>query len=111
MNQMVRTISSSAAKLSQRCMREYSYGYVDCIESVRKSAALDLGTLTHSGLEALWKGESLDEAIRSIQLLVTEYTDPYDVVRAEEMVRVYDERWPRPYTHGEKLLKVIGVEK
>lgn len=101
-------LTNSSVRTFRRCARLYKLRYEDGYEPVgEKAAALRFGTLIHVGLEAWWMaapGERLAAAIAAIQPEPGVEVDPFDQVRAEELLAGYDARW------GGERLEAVTVE-
>jgi hypothetical protein len=74
--------------------------YAKGIRPVREGEALRFGSLIHLGLEQWWLGKGLDGAFAAM----SGESDPFDRVKAEELLRGYDAHWGAPPDD------VIGVE-
>ncbi len=98
-------ITNSEMKTHRRCARERHYTYDLGYRVVREADALRGGSLAHLGLEAWWRstGDRLADALAAMQ----GEPDPYDRVRAEQMMRGYDARWLDEVQHFE----VLSVEQ
>jgi hypothetical protein len=80
-----------AARACQRLhLLQYDLGYRALVEAY----VLRFGTLFHGGLEAWWAARSLEAAFGALK----GESDPFDRVRAEELLRGYHYRWQdEPY--------------
>lgn len=90
-------ITNSELRTFRRCPREHHYSYRLRRRPRTTSDALRFGTLLHLGLEAWWKttiGDSEAKFIASIAALRAHpNVDPFDLVRAEELMLGYTARW------------------
>lgn len=91
--------------MARSCQRRHHYEWDLGIKPVAESAALRFGTLVHLALEAWWlaQGEArLDDALAALRS--DPKADPFEVAKAEAMMRGYHVRWKdEPYD-------TIGVE-
>jgi CRISPR/Cas system-associated exonuclease Cas4 (RecB family) len=102
-------ITVSEVKCFHRCQREHLISYRYGVRSIRRAGALHFGSGIHAGLEAWWnaaKGglpreEWLFLALAAVSMALE---DPFDVVRAGELLRGYHARW------ADQSLDVLGVE-
>lgn len=90
-------LSHSRMKTYRECQRLHKLRYTDGWQPVRASDALRFGTLVHAGLEAFWRGEDIDAALAG-------EADPFERVKAEELLRGYARRYSRD------AYDVLGVE-
>lgn len=98
-------LSTSAAKSYRSCPRKYYFAYELRARPTSDADALRFGTLFHIGLETWWKTVDVDAAVGAMAARYRDLeVDPYDIVRAEELLRGYHARWS-----GESL-EVLGVE-
>jgi hypothetical protein len=105
-------ISNSELACFRQCPREYQFRYVMRRRPRRSSEALRFGTFFHIGLEHWWKergnaGARLGAAliaIRNRAELHPEDSDPFELVKAEELLLGYTARW------GEEDYETVGVE-
>lgn len=104
-------LTSSRLKSFRRCARlhhlQFELGYRPAGED---AAALRFGTLIHRGLEVWWMGSALDEDARlGVTLAALRggdgQVDPFDLVRADELLRGYHFRWL------DQTYEVLGVEQ
>lgn len=102
-------LTTSQMKAERACPRlqriEYGLGY----RPILAADVLRFGTLNHDGLEAWWlaamKGIAGDERLALTLAAVQGEADPFDRVRAEELLRGYHYRWQdEPY-------EVLAVEQ
>lgn len=99
----------SQARTYRRCAREALYAYELRTRAVADAGSLRFGTLVHHGLAAWFLAaqsgaDRLVAAHASIAANATDDVDPFELVRAEELLRGYDARW------GEEGLDVLAVE-
>ncbi len=104
-------LTASSLKMFRRCSQEYHYRYVEGVEPVETSLALRLGSLVHVGLESWWINyhvgedeQNFAEAVVAMRAAAGDI-DPYELVRAEELLFGYHVRW-----HADKFT-VKGVEE
>ena len=105
-------LTNSSLTTFRRCPREYYYAYVLRRRAVRKSDALRFGTLFHVGLNAwwTWTGDAdvkLASATLAMSRKAEEYADadPFELVKAEELMLGYTARW------GDEPYETLAVEK
>jgi hypothetical protein len=94
-------LTESRLRVFRRCQREHHYRYERGMVPLG-SAALHLGTLVRTALQAWWGAaggeERLAAALAAFATLAPAELDPFERVRAEEMVRGYHARWrDEPY--------------
>lgn len=98
----------------RRCPKLYWYTQVAKIEPIKKSDALNFGSLFHAGLNAWWlpKHASPEARIGAALAALNEHwqnnfrvLDAYAGVTATEMMRAYHERWK-----DEVGIRSVGVE-
>ena len=94
-------LSNSAMSAYRACPRKYLYSYVQRRRPLVTPHALTFGTLMHAGLEVWWSSVDLGATLAAVQGA----PDPFDVVRAEELLRGYHARW------AEEPIRVLAVEK
>ena len=94
-------LSNSAMSAYRACPRKYLYSYVQRRRPLVTPHALTFGTLIHAGLEVWWSSVDLGATLAAVQSA----PDPFDVVRAEELLRGYHARW------SEEPIRVLAVEK
>jgi hypothetical protein len=99
-------LTVSRAKSFRRCARHHLISYEQGFRPLEKSNPLAFGSLFHRGLEAWWRfrydnplGIALDEIRKN-----TESVDPFDLVKAEELLIGYHVRW------DDEPLQVMRVE-
>jgi hypothetical protein len=94
-------LTNSAMSAYRSCPRRYLYSYVQRRRPVVTPHALTFGTLMHKGLEVWWSTVDLGATLSVVQGA----PDPFDVVRAQELLRGYHARW------AEEPIRVLAVEK
>ena len=94
-------LSNSAMSAYRACPRKYLYSYVQRRRPLVTPHALTFGTLIHAGLEVWWSSVDLGATLAAVQGA----PDPFDVVRAEELLRGYHARW------SEEPIRVLAVER
>ena len=94
-------LSNSAMSAYRACPRKYLFSYVQRRRPLVTPHALTFGTLMHAGLEVWWSSVDLGATLAAVQGA----PDPFDVVRAEELLRGYHARW------SEEPIRVLAVEK
>jgi len=94
-------LSNSAMSAYRACPRKYLYSYVQRRRPSVTPHALTFGTLIHAGLEVWWSSVDLGATLAAVQGA----PDPFDVVRATELLRGYHARW------AEEPIRVLAVEK
>lgn len=105
-------LTSSRIKTHARCKRKEKLRYRDRWRGVKKSDPLFFGDVIHKALEA-WYGEFLapfcDMALTAALITIgtLEIDDPIVRIKAEELLRGYDEKWSA-YTDG---IEILGVEE
>jgi hypothetical protein len=105
-------LTNSALACYRRCPREYAFRYVLRRRPRRVSEALRFGTFFHIGLNAWWetsgepamKLEAGLAAMRSRAEERVEDADPFELVKAEELLLGYTARW------GDEPYEAVGVE-
>jgi hypothetical protein len=97
---MLPTLTASRLKSARACLRLHQYQYELGYRPVQEPEALRFGTLWHRGLEAWWLSvdslgtESAVEAgIDAMHGGVGAPPDPWDLVKAETLLRGYGARW------------------
>lgn len=93
-------LTNSRLRVYRECERKHDIMFRQRIRPVRDGEALRFGSLIHLGLEAWWRGEGLEGALAAVSV----ESDPFDRVKAEELLRGYDSHWQAPPDD------VIGVE-
>lgn len=95
-------LTQSRLKAARACQRlhrlQYGLGYRPIIEA----DVLRFGTLFHRGLEAWWKAP--EDRLHAALEAVAGEADPFDRIRAEELLRGYHFRWI------DEPLEVLAVE-
>lgn len=106
-------LSNSAIACYRRCPREFRHRYVQLRRPRRTSEALRFGAFFHLGLNVWWGTEG-DAFARFEAALVAmreraekhpEDADPFELVKAEELMLGYSARW------GNEGYETIAVEK
>lgn len=104
-------LTHSRLATSRRCKREHHIKYELGYRPVVDAEELFFGQLIHVGLEAWWlsvkagrwEAEGLNDALAAMR---AKKVDPFDLAKAEAMMRGYDARWTEEARHYE----VLGVE-
>lgn len=94
-------LSNSAIACFRSCPRQFQFRYVMKRRPQRSSEALRFGSFFHAGLNAWWgePGDASDKfsaavhAMRERAETKLEDADPFDLVKAEELIRGYSARW------------------
>lgn len=102
-------LTVSAKRCFQRCAREYRFAYEDGYRPLESDGPRRFGTLFHAGLEGWWLAAKAGEdrlagAFLRLLAAAAQKPDPFEMVRAEELLRGYDARW------GSEHLEVLAVE-
>lgn len=103
----LRNLSASRLKALRACQRLHHYEYDLGYRPVRDADVLRFGDLFHRGLRAWWdaKMASDPEPLAQALQVVQGEADPFDRVRAEELLAAYHLRWnDQPY-------EVLAVEQ
>lgn len=97
-------MTNSRLKAARSCSRYHKLRYVEGWKAAQDADALRFGTLVHLGLEAWWTatGEARLEA--AIAAMGGMEADPFDRVRAEELLLGYHVRW------GDEPYETLAVE-
>lgn len=99
---MSNLLTNSRLKAARACQRLHDLEYLQLWRLAEEPEVLRFGTLLHLGLRAWW--EAPTERLAAAHAAVQREADPFDRVRAEEMLRGYDARWAaEPY-------EVLAVE-
>lgn len=98
----LRVVTNSEMKVRRRCPREHFHMYIQGIRPIEDAEALRFGTMMHAGLELLWLGHSVDDAIAAA---VAGAANEFEAAKARVLLRGYDARWGR-----EHMDDVAGVE-
>jgi hypothetical protein len=110
-------LSNSAITCFRRCPREFKFRYIQLRRPRRASEALRFGTFFHAALEAWWARALLkpcapEDRLEAALLVMRaraeekpEDADPFDLVKAEELMLGYTARW------GGEPLETVAVEK
>lgn len=105
-------ITNSRMRAFRTCARLHDLSYNDGWKPVLESEALRFGALMHQGLEAWWLAVSaaaMDEdsiLVSAASVVNGLAADPYEGVRAEELLAGYHRRW----LHDTTLYEVLAVE-
>jgi hypothetical protein len=90
-------LTNSEAKTFRRCAREHHLAYRLRVRPRTDAGPLRFGTLLHRGLEAWWRAAATkappESWLPSALTALAGEADPFERVRAEEMLRGYDIRW------------------
>lgn len=89
---MTTLLTQSRLRARRRCARLHHVTYVLGYRPREDAAELRFGALVHLALAAWWRAE-LDRLEAALAAIVDAECDPFDRVRAEEMVRGYHYRW------------------
>jgi len=106
-------LSNSAISTYRACARLYEHKYVKLRRPRRASEALRFGSFFHVGLNAWWItiGDANDKYTAAIHAMRdraeerAEDADPFDLVKAEELIRGYTVRW------SDERYETIAVER
>lgn len=109
-------LTSTRLRTGRSCLQLHKFRFIDGIVTLVKAQPLRFGTLIHTGLEPIMRLESDDERIAaaiaavqtepdSINPNIQVPTDPFDRVKAEELLRGYVFRW------GNDEYEVLAVER
>jgi hypothetical protein len=113
--QAIELLTASRMRTFRDCARRHQLAYVEGWRPVRDAEALRFGTLVHRGLEAYWRAIQVwqqdssilaPDALSAALAAIAVETDPFDRVKAEEILRVYAERW----IADEQEYEVLDVE-
>lgn len=85
-------LTSSRLRTFRECARKHDLAYVQGYRPVRDAEPLRFGTLIHAGLEAWWLAAAggIDDRLGAALAAVAGEADPFDRVRAEELLRGYE---------------------
>jgi hypothetical protein len=104
-------ISSSRLTAFRSCRRLHYFRYLLRRVPIRENDAARFGSLFHAGLEGWWlaavdghRAERIEAAIEAARSRWTDQSDPFELVRAEELLRGYHFRWL------DAPVRAIGVE-
>lgn len=95
-------LTNSALACFRRCPREYQFRYVMLRRPRVASEALRFGTFFHLGLNAWWDAANVTpeerygraiETVRARAASREEDSDPFELVKAEELLLGYTARW------------------
>lgn len=106
-------LSNSAIACYRACPRQFRHRYISRRRPRRSSEALRFGSFFHAGLNAWWgeHGDASDKfsaavyAMRERAEKRPEDADPFELVKAEELIRGYTARW------SDDIYETIAVEK
>ena len=106
-------LTNSAVACFRRCPREYQYRYVTLRRPRRAREALRFGTFFHLGLNAWWdepgdaaaRLETSIVAVRARAASHADDSDPFELVKAEELLLGYTARW------GDEDYETLAVER
>jgi PD-(D/E)XK nuclease superfamily len=102
----MKLLTNSAMKDFRACNRLYHYKYELGYRAVSDSHSLRFGTLIHLALEAWWTESGTERLEAAYSALDAQPdVDPYDFVRARELIHGYHYRW------FDSDLIAIAVEK
>ena len=104
-NKHLPVLTNSQMKMYRRCQKEAYLGYELGYRAVVEAEALRFGSLAHLGLEGWWlAAKSGADRLEAALLAMVGEADPFDLARAQEMLRGYHARWL------DEPLEVIVVE-
>ncbi len=109
-------VSNSSLTTARRCFREYYFRYVLMRKTRRIVEALRFGGFFHVGLNAWWRCEDPDPVAKLVAAFAAIHAraadpeqegdaDPFELVKAEELLTGYTARW------GDEGYTTIAVEK
>lgn len=107
-------LTNSAIACFRRCPREYQFRYVTLRRPRHASEALRFGTFFHLGLNAWWDAANVTpedrflaarDAVRARAEAKAEDSDPFELVKAEELLLGYTARW------GDEDYETLAVER
>lgn len=96
----------------ETCERRFWIKHIQMVRPVIKGASLNIGTLFHKGLECLYKGKTIEQAIDAINELAAsnEFFNTDDgaieLRRVKAMLRAYNTQWGNDY-----YCKIIDIER
>jgi hypothetical protein len=97
-------LTASRLRAARACQRLHYFEYEVGVRVLNEAETLRFGTLIHKGLEAWWKDDGSDRLGAALRALAECESDPFELVKAQELIRGYHLRWQyEPY-------KVLGVE-
>jgi hypothetical protein len=102
-------LTNSRLKTARACLRLDKYKYRLGYKPAREPTETRFGTLMHDGLEAWFNGWQLppeDRLAAALAAVLGEAADPFEQVRAEELMAGYHYRWIDESARYE----VLGVE-
>lgn len=103
---MSNLLTNSRLKSARACQRLHDIEYVQCFRLAEEPEVFRFGSLVHLGLKAWWEWapELATSRLAAAHAAVQLAAEPFELVRAEEMLRGYDARWvAEPY-------EVLAVE-
>lgn len=92
-------LTNSRLRTYRECSKKHDLMYRQMFRPVLEGEALRFGTLMHKGLEAWWSGGDPFAAMSG-------ESDPFEAVKAEELMRGYMKR----YAHLKDEYEVLAVE-
>lgn len=90
MSKLLPVVTNSAMATYRRCQREYQLAYVQGYRANEDAAALRFGAVWHLGLECLWKGGELAQAL---ELVTIAMPDEYEAAKLRALLVGYEARW------------------
>lgn len=100
-------LTASRLKVARKCKREHRIKYELGYRPVVDAEELFFGALVHLALEQWWlavqRGQAAIALTFALEALKRVKADPFDMARAEVMVRGYDARWVDEAQHYEVL--------
>lgn len=97
-------LTNSRMKTARACQRLHEYEYELGWRLAEAPDTLRFGNLWHAGQEAWWPAPPEERLAKALEAVQGE-ADPFDRVKAEELLRGYDARW------GDEPYEVLAVEK
>lgn len=106
-------LSNSAIACYRSCPRDFQYRYLKKRRPRRSSEALRFGSFFHCGLNMWWitvgdAGDKFSAAVHAMRERAEKRpddADPFELVKAEELMLGYSARW------GEEDYKTLAVER
>ncbi len=98
-------LTASRIKAFRRCPRLHHLRYGLGYQPATDAEALRFGTLLHRGLEAWWRGAGDERLEAAADAVRQPGVDPFDLVRAEELLLGYHIRW------REEQIETVAVEQ
>ncbi len=99
-------LTASRLKTARSCQRKHHISYGLGYRQLEEVDVLRFGTLMHDGLEAWWRSPRESRSSNALAAIAAGAgnIDPFERVKAEELMRGYDARWSdEPY-------EVLAVE-